>query len=275
MPPHNDCAHLTFLCLEGLLRRRRKFEGVPPGSERRLKDSAFPFGTFSFREFEHPTLNYKASWTHETSKTSESFPCCRKHFGSRMRCGGGESSATPSGSSETILSAMKTELNRPWRRCRRAIHPHTLLAIRFRTGSTLGVRGPTGRCSRAVTTAAMARSADADRQLPAGRYTQAPDRQPSWTSPGTSAALDDDIPVLRREIWRETDRQYRAAVSGADQSKDQPAGAGTNGGRRRAGFFAGTPRTYIGPRVEITSTANPGKRKCAGIPLRSANRPRC
>ena len=37
------------------------------------------------------------------------------------------------------------------------------------------------------------------------------DRQPSWTSPGTSVALDDDIPVLRREIWRETDRQYRAA----------------------------------------------------------------
>jgi predicted Zn-dependent protease len=37
------------------------------------------------------------------------------------------------------------------------------------------------------------------------------DRQPSWTSPGTNLALDNDIPVLRREIWRETDRQYRAA----------------------------------------------------------------
>src|SRR5271155_1777185 len=38
------------------------------------------------------------------------------------------------------------------------------------------------------------------------------DRQPSWTSPGTTMALDSDIPVLRREIWRETDRQYRAAT---------------------------------------------------------------
>lgn len=28
------------------------------------------------------------------------------------------------------------------------------------------------------------------------------DRPPSWTSPGTSVAIDDDIPVLRREIWR-------------------------------------------------------------------------
>src|SRR5208282_3267125 len=35
------------------------------------------------------------------------------------------------------------------------------------------------------------------------------DRPPRWTSPGTSAVLDDDIPILRREIWRETDRQYR------------------------------------------------------------------
>lgn len=37
-------------------------------------------------------------------------------------------------------------------------------------------------------------------------------RPPSWTSPGTVIVLDNDIPVLRREIWRETDRQYRAAV---------------------------------------------------------------
>lgn len=37
------------------------------------------------------------------------------------------------------------------------------------------------------------------------------DRQPSWTSPGTTITVDNDIPVLRREIWRETDRQYRAA----------------------------------------------------------------
>src|SRR6204780_3084707 len=37
------------------------------------------------------------------------------------------------------------------------------------------------------------------------------DRQPSWTSPGTSVVVDDDIPALRRKIWLETNRQYRAA----------------------------------------------------------------
>lgn len=37
-------------------------------------------------------------------------------------------------------------------------------------------------------------------------------REPAWSSPGTEVTLDDDISLLRREIWRETDRQYRAAV---------------------------------------------------------------
>lgn len=37
-------------------------------------------------------------------------------------------------------------------------------------------------------------------------------REPAWYSPGTEATLDDDIPLLRHEIWSETDRQYRAAV---------------------------------------------------------------
>ena len=37
-------------------------------------------------------------------------------------------------------------------------------------------------------------------------------RDPAWYSPGTEATLDDDVPLLRREIWGETDKQYRAAV---------------------------------------------------------------
>ncbi|MGD0956403.1 MAG: metallopeptidase TldD-related protein [Candidatus Acidiferrales bacterium] len=78
-----------------------------------------------------------------------------------------------------------------------------------------------------------------------------PDRPPSWTSPGTSAALDDDIPVLRREIWRETDRQYRAAsqalikVQTSQEVQVQAAeGAAPD-------FSREEPHTYIGPRVEI------------------------
>lgn len=77
------------------------------------------------------------------------------------------------------------------------------------------------------------------------------DRPPSWTSPGTTVALDDDIPVLRREIWRETDRQYRAAsealikVQTSQQVQVQTAeGAAPD-------FSREEPHTFIGPRVEI------------------------
>ena len=37
-------------------------------------------------------------------------------------------------------------------------------------------------------------------------------RQPPNGGPGTSAAIDDDADVLRRAVWLETDKQYRAAA---------------------------------------------------------------
>jgi TldD protein len=77
------------------------------------------------------------------------------------------------------------------------------------------------------------------------------DRPPNWTSPGSTVALDDDIPVLRREIWRETDRQYRAAsealikIQTSQQVQVQTAeGAAPD-------FSREDPHTSIGPRVEI------------------------
>jgi TldD protein len=77
------------------------------------------------------------------------------------------------------------------------------------------------------------------------------DRPPSWTSPGTTVALDDDIPVLRREIWRETDRQYRAASEALIKVKtSQQVQVQTTEGAA-PDFSAEAPRSYIGPRVEI------------------------
>jgi TldD protein len=77
------------------------------------------------------------------------------------------------------------------------------------------------------------------------------DRRPSWTSPGTTVALDDDILVLRREIWRETDRQYRAAAEALIKVKtSQQVQVQTSEGAA-SDFSEEAPRTYIGPRVEI------------------------
>ncbi len=77
------------------------------------------------------------------------------------------------------------------------------------------------------------------------------DRQPSWTSPGTSAILDDDIPVLRREIWRETDRQYRAASEALIKVKTSQQVEVQTAEGAAPDFSKEAPHTYSGPRAEI------------------------
>jgi TldD protein len=78
-----------------------------------------------------------------------------------------------------------------------------------------------------------------------------PDRQPSWTSPGTSVVLDNDIPILRREIWRETDRQYRAAAQALIKVKTSEQVQVQTAEGAAPDFSQEAPRTYIGPRVDI------------------------
>jgi predicted Zn-dependent protease len=77
------------------------------------------------------------------------------------------------------------------------------------------------------------------------------DRQPSWTSPGTSVILDDDIPVLRREIWRETDRQYRAASQALIKVKTSQQVEVQTAEGAAPDFSKEAPHTSVGPRVEI------------------------
>jgi TldD protein len=77
------------------------------------------------------------------------------------------------------------------------------------------------------------------------------ERPPSWTSPGTTTALDDDIPVLRREIWRETDRQYRAAAEALIKVKTSQEVQVQTAEGRAPDFSHEEAHTYIRPRVEI------------------------
>jgi TldD protein len=77
------------------------------------------------------------------------------------------------------------------------------------------------------------------------------DRPPSWTSPGSLVVLDDDIPVLRRDIWRETDRQYRAAVEAYIKVKaSQQVQVQTTEGAA-PDFSHEPPHTYITQPVAI------------------------
>jgi TldD protein len=77
------------------------------------------------------------------------------------------------------------------------------------------------------------------------------DRQPSWTSPGSSVTVDDNIPVLRHEIWRETDRQYRAASEALIKVKTSQQVQVQTAEGAAPDFSHEAPHTSIGARVEI------------------------
>src|SRR6202050_908762 len=99
------------------------------------------------------------------------------------------------------------------------------------------------------------------------------DRPPSGTSPGTSVVVDDDIPVLRREIWLETNRQYRAAgealikVRTSQQVQVQTAeGNAPDFSREKA-------HVSIGPRVDITVDRKPWEERVRKYTAAFSNSP--
>lgn len=77
------------------------------------------------------------------------------------------------------------------------------------------------------------------------------DRPPSRTSPGSSATIDDDVPTLRREIWRETDRQYRAAAEALIKVKTSQQVQVQTAEGAAPDFSREQPHTFVGRRVEI------------------------
>ena len=87
------------------------------------------------------------------------------------------------------------------------------------------------------------------------------DRQPSWTSPGTSVIVDDDIPVLRREIWRETNRQYRAATEALIKVKTSQQVQVQTAERNAPDFSREKPHVSVGPHVEIKVDRKPWEEK--------------
>src|ERR1700733_3098777 len=83
------------------------------------------------------------------------------------------------------------------------------------------------------------------------------DRQPSWTSPGTTMALDSDIPVLRREIWRETARQYRAATEALIKVQTSQQVQVQTAEGNAPDFSREKSHVSIGPHVDITVDRKP------------------
>jgi TldD protein len=163
--------------------------------------------------------------------------------------GGGRSNAQQP---PAVLSAMQDELNRSFEVESKADPAVYFLSYTISDRQYAEVSGSNG----ALLSTSDTRSRWLEVQTRVGNYNldnthKIADRSESWSSPGTTVALDDDIPVLRREMWRETDRQYRAAsealikVETGQQLQVQTAEG------KAPDFSKEEPHVHIGPKVDI------------------------
>ena len=86
-------------------------------------------------------------------------------------------------------------------------------------------------------------------------------RTPPNGGPGTSAPLDDDPEVLRRAIWLETDKQYRAAAEALIKIKTGKEVKVQTEEGRAPDFSHEKPQTYTGPWVSYTLDRKPWEQK--------------
>jgi TldD protein len=157
-----------------------------------------------------------------------------------------------------VLTAMHDELQRSMAAMSKSEPPDYFISYTVADRQESEVSGSNG----ALLTSTDARVRWLEVQTRVGTYQlddthKLADRQPSWTSPGATAVTDDDIPVLRREIWRETDRQYRAATQALIKVKTSQQVQVQTAEGAAPDFSQEDPHTSIGGRVEISVNRKP------------------
>ena len=157
-----------------------------------------------------------------------------------------------------VLSAMQDELDRSMTSLSQADPPVYFIGYTVDDRQYVQVSGSNG----ALLSSTEDRGRWLEVQTRTGSYQldnthKLGDGQSSWTSPGTPMTLDDDIPVLRREIWRETDRQYRASAQALIKVKTSQQVQVQTAEGAAPDFSKEAPHTYIGPAVEINVDRKP------------------
>src|SRR6266481_3822006 len=87
------------------------------------------------------------------------------------------------------------------------------------------------------------------------------ERQMASGGPGSPVPIDDDAEVLRRAIWLETDKQYRAAAEALIKIKTGKEVKVETVEGRAPDFSREEPHTYIGPQVSIAVDRKPWEEK--------------
>jgi predicted Zn-dependent protease len=87
------------------------------------------------------------------------------------------------------------------------------------------------------------------------------ERQMQGESPGVSVPVDDDPEVLRRAVWLETDKQYRAAEEALIKIKTGKEVKVETAEGNAPDFSREQPHVYIGPQVSIAVDRTPWEGK--------------
>ena len=168
-----------------------------------------------------------------------------------LLCMGGTAHSDPS-SGSAILTAMQDELSRSFAAESKADPAAYFISYTVSDRQFAEVSGSNG----ALLSTTDSRGRWLEVQTRVGDYQldnthKIADRAPSWTSPGATVSLDDDIPILRREIWRESDRQYRAAVEALIKVKTSQQVQVQTAEGAAPDFSKEQPHAYVGTPVQI------------------------
>jgi TldD protein len=174
-----------------------------------------------------------------------------------LLCLGGVARSTPE-RVPPILEAMQAELDRSVAGLGKADPSAYFLAVTVSDRQVATVSGSNG----ALLSSDQNRGRWLEVQTRVGSYQldnthRIGDRPPNWTSPGATATLDDDSAVLRREIWSESDRQYRAAAEALIKIQTGQQVTVQTAEGNAPDFSHEEPHTYIGPHVDATVDRKP------------------
>jgi TldD protein len=170
----------------------------------------------------------------------------------------GDSPAKPS----PLFDAMKTELDRSVKTLGAQDPAAYFIGYALTDTDRVNVSGSNG----ALLTSDGARNRWLEVSVRTGSYQlddthKVDGRQPPNGGPGTSVPIDDDAEVLRRAIWLETDKQYRAAAEALIKIQTgKEVKAQTEEGKA-PDFSKEKPSTHIGPWVSYTVDRKPWEEK--------------
>jgi predicted Zn-dependent protease len=161
-----------------------------------------------------------------------------------------------------LLQAMKTELDRSMKTFSAEEPPAYYIGYTLTDSQRATVSGSNG----ALLSSEEARNRWLEVAVRTGNYTldsthKIDGRQPPTAGPGTNAPLDDDPEVLRRAIWLETDRQYRAAAEALIKIKTGKEVKVQTEEGSAPDFSKEKPQDSIGPWVSFTLDRKPWEQK--------------